>query len=90
MKIKERALAILLSMVMMLAFMPALAFADTSWSASAAQKTVFLSGSTATDPGSAELEVVIDRGAYEGKFTYEWYKSSGTEEEDALLEGDAA
>ncbi len=74
MKIKERALALFISLVMVLTLMPALAFAYDGWSAEAKNIAPVLEG------GEAELEVVIHEIEEFGAYTFKWYKipNSGT------------
>ena len=78
MKIKERALALFISLVMVLTLMPAVAFASNYWDASPKTETIMLQDADS----EAELEVVIDRevegGIYDGDFTYEWNVLSNT------------
>lgn len=87
MKIKERALSLLLSLVMVLTFMPTLAFADYSWSAGPKQDVLALQGGTVSSPGTAELEVIIDRGDYSGEYSFKWYKVTEGDGSDIELSG---
>ncbi len=83
MKIKERALAIFVSLVMVLTLMPALAFANDSWSAMAKDPIPRIQG------GTTELEVVINNNNYGGDLTFKWYKSVGPGTgEGSMLEED--
>lgn len=87
MKIKHRALALILSAIMVLTFMPAMAFAGVEtvphWNASAAQDDadVYLKNNT------AELAVDVEYDGYdegsEPAFYYEWfYPGNGSDEPD--------
>lgn len=79
MKIKERALALFISLVMVLTLMPALAFADDTWSAEAINPVPVIG------VNGAELEVRINTPGYAG-FTFKWYRlpDSGPGEETPL------
>ena len=66
---KKKLLAIVMSLTMILTFMPAMAFADESWNAEASEERVYL-----VDGESAELVVNIQEGDYTGDFEYSWYK----------------
>ena len=85
MKIKERALALFISLVMVLTLMPAIAFANDSWTAEAKNPAPMIQ----EQGGEVELEVVMHDIGYGGGWTYNWYKlpDSGIGE-NILLEED--
>ena len=85
MKKHNKLLAMLMALAMVFAYMPAMAFADSSWSAIPKQEDVTLNGGTVESPGTAELEVEITNGDYSGDYSFQWFKTG--EGDDVLLDG---